>query len=64
VSTDPRGWLDRLVGACVSLFLGALALYAAVQLVEAIWLTLAIALVAVALLVGLVALWRARRARW
>jgi ABC-type glycerol-3-phosphate transport system permease component len=50
-SFDPRSGLDRLVGACLSLLVGALALYAAARLVAAVWQILVAALL-VAMIVG------------
>lgn len=40
MSQEPARWLDRLVGACFTFFLGALALYGAVWLLEAVWVPL------------------------
>lgn len=42
MSDSPEGWVDRLVGACVSVLVGALALYGAVYVVRSIWPVLAI----------------------
>lgn len=58
---DPRSWLDRAVGTCLSLLVGALALYLAVALLQAIlpWL------VGLGLLVALVIGCRGwMRSRW
>lgn len=58
------GWRDRWVGACLSLLAGAVALFVAVQLIEAVWTVLVvIAVVVVALLAG-IALWRSRMREW
>lgn len=57
---DPGRWLDRLVGACFGLMLGAMALWFAVEIVQSIWLWLA-GLAAVISLVWL-GIWR--RTRW
>lgn len=38
--SDPRSWPDQLVGLCFSLLIGAAALYLAVRLIEAVWVTL------------------------
>jgi hypothetical protein len=42
VSQEPSRWLDRLVSACFSVLLGALALYGAVWLLRAVWVVLVI----------------------
>lgn len=39
---DPRGWPDRLLGLAVTLLLAAFALFYAVQLIERVWLPLAV----------------------
>ncbi|MDQ1744008.1 MAG: hypothetical protein QOE23_2347 [Pseudonocardiales bacterium] len=61
---NPRSWLDQLVGGCVSVLFGAAALYLAVRLIQAVWVTAlsllgVIGLVAVAVLVV-----RSRRQNW
>jgi hypothetical protein len=33
---DPRSWLDKLVGACVSVVVCAAAIYIAVRLIQAV----------------------------
>ncbi len=38
--SDPRGLLDKLVGVCLSLLVGAAAIFIAVQLIEAVWTAL------------------------
>jgi asparagine N-glycosylation enzyme membrane subunit Stt3 len=64
VNQEPSRWLDRLVGACFSVLLGALALYAAVWLLQAIWPALLMVVFVASCIVGLVALWRMRQGRW
>ncbi len=61
---QPERWLDRLVGACFGVLLGALALYGAVWLVAAVWFELVIVVFVVTCVVGLVVLWRVRQGRW
>ena len=61
---NPRGLLDKLVGACLSLLIGAIALYAAVKLVAAIWSTLLVILGGTLLVGVLVAVWRRRNRDW
>lgn len=64
MATDRRSLLDRLVGTCLSLLVGAAAVYIAVQLVEAVWVVLlVIALVAAVAVVG-VAVLRGRSRGW
>ena len=36
-NADPRTWLDRLVGGCLSLLAAAVAVYVAVRVLEAVW---------------------------
>ena len=59
-----RSLLDRAVGACFLVLLGAAALYLAVHLILAIWMVLA----GIAVVVGLtalgIAIWRARTRGW
>ncbi|MCV7286727.1 hypothetical protein H7J87_15470 [Mycolicibacterium wolinskyi] len=61
------GWLDRLVGGCVSLLIAAFALYCAASLLEAVLPTLML-VVGIAALVGLVigavVVFRTWRDRW
>ncbi|RNI20723.1 hypothetical protein EFY87_14185 [Flexivirga caeni] len=35
--SDPRRLLDRLVGACAAILVGAIALWGAVEILKAIW---------------------------
>ncbi|MDQ1742951.1 MAG: hypothetical protein QOE23_1290 [Pseudonocardiales bacterium] len=63
-SSDPRGWIDKLVGAAMSVLVAALALYIAAQLVAAVW-TILVACVAVAAVIGLAILvLRSRSGGW
>jgi hypothetical protein len=48
---SPRSLVDRLVGLCFSLLVGAAALYFAVQLIEAVWTALLV-IVGVGLFIG------------
>jgi len=60
----PKNWVDQVVGMCVSVFLGAMALYGAVLLIQAIWIWL---VGGVAIVVGIMAIaWmlRMRMGRW
>lgn len=63
-SSDPRGLIDKVVGACIALLVGAIALYAAVRLVEAIWSALLVILGGLLLVAVLVAAWRFRHRGW
>jgi hypothetical protein len=42
VRPSPRSSRDAFIGGCLSLLLGALALYVAVRLIEAVWVALAV----------------------
>ena len=61
---SPSGWLDRLVGACLTLLIGAIAIFVAVRLIEAVWQGL-LAVLGVLLLLGIgVAVAQARFRGW
>lgn len=63
-ATDPRSWLDKLVGAAVAVLVAALALYIAARLVAAVWMILLACLV-VGVIVGLaVVVVRGRSSGW
>lgn len=56
--------LDRAVGACFLVLLGAAALFVAVRLILAVWIVLAvIAFVVIMTAIG-VAVWRSRTRGW
>lgn len=63
-AVNPRSWLDQLVGGCFSLLLGAAALYLAVRLVQAVWVT-ALTMLGVTgfIAIGVLVL-RSRRQQW
>ena len=63
-SSDPRGWLDRAVGTCLSVLLGAAALFIAVKLIEAIWTVLLIIAGVTAFAAATLAIMRARNRGW
>lgn len=64
-TSDPRSWFDRLIGVCLGLLVGAVAVYVAVRLIEAVWTVLLVILGAGALLVLAVGLLRRRdRGGW
>jgi Flp pilus assembly protein TadB len=63
VNNEPQRWLDRLVSACVSIFVGALALYWAVWLLSLVWMQLLVIVVVVATATVAVAVWRFRQSR-
>jgi hypothetical protein len=42
--TDPKPFIDKLVGACLSVLVGAAAVFIAVKLVEAVWTALLVIL--------------------
>ncbi len=62
--TGPRSLLDQLFGLCFSLLLAAIAVYVAVQLIEAVWPVLLLIAGVVALLAGGAALLRRRDRGW
>jgi CHASE2 domain-containing sensor protein len=63
VNNEPTRLLDRLVGACFAVLVGAMALYGAVQIVSAVWLPLTVTIaVVVGIAIG-VWLWR-RHVGW
>lgn len=62
--TDPRSWIDQLVGACVGLLVGAIALYCAVQVLRALLPFVVTALGVLTLGIGIVAAARWYRGRW
>jgi len=43
-NNDPRSLLDRLLGVCLTLLMGAAAIHIAVRLVEAVWTALLVIL--------------------
>lgn len=62
--SDPRSWLDKAVGVCLSLLACALALYVTVRLVQAVAVALLVILGISALVAGVVAWLRARNRGW
>jgi hypothetical protein len=61
---DRRSLLDRLIGACFGLLLGAIALYTAARLIESVAWTL-LAIIGVVAGLGLVIAWlRSRNRGW
>ena len=61
---SPSSWLDRLVGACLALLMGAIAVFVAVRLIEAVWQGLLAVLGALLLLSIGVAVVRAHLRGW
>ena len=63
----PTSWLDQLVGACGSLLVGALLLFAAVRLLTAIWVAL-VAILGSLIVLGLGVMawrsWQRQRTGW
>lgn len=61
---DPRSLVDRIVGVCLSLLVGAVAVYIAVRLLQAVWVVLLV-IVCVGIFLSLaVTLLRRRQRRW
>jgi hypothetical protein len=63
-SADPRNWLDRLISLCLSLLVGAVAVFIAVKLIEAVWTALLVILGVSAFLAIAVCILRARKRGW
>ena len=61
---SPEGWISRILGACVSLLIAALALYGAVQLVTSVWEVLAVIVLVAASTFSAVAWWQHRHSPW
>lgn len=61
---DPRTFINRLVGVCLSLLIGAAAVFIAVKLVEAVWTALLVILGVAAFLAIAYAFLRNRRQGW
>ncbi len=60
----PSSWLDQLVGLCLSLLVGATAVFVAVRLIQAVWTALLVILgVGLFIAVGVLVL-RSRRSTW
>lgn len=64
VSYQPSSWLDRLVGLCFSLLLGALAIFVAVNLIQAVWTALLVILAVAGFVMVALAVLRARQRGW
>jgi hypothetical protein len=64
VNKEPQRLLDRLVGVCVTVLIGALALYGAVWLLRAIWPDLVIVAIIGAIIWGLIVWQKNYHSRW
>lgn len=64
MSGDPRSWLDRAVGVCLAILVGAVALFVAIRLIEAVATALLIILGAALLVAIGIAVLRARNRGW
>jgi uncharacterized membrane protein len=62
--SDPRPWIDRLVSVCLSVLVGAVAIYVAVRLVEAVWAVLLVIVGASAMIAASASLLRRRNRDW
>lgn len=49
---NPTRFVDKAVGVCLSVLLGAMALYGAVRIIAAVWLPLCIGITALAAIAG------------
>ncbi len=63
-NSDPRSWLDRLVGAALGMLIASVALLLAVRLIEAVWLTLVVIAGVIGVIAGLLAILRRRDRGW
>ena len=63
-SSDPRSFTDRLVGVCLSLLVGAAAVFIAVKLIEAVWAALLVILGVGAFVAAAFVVLRALRNGW
>jgi hypothetical protein len=63
-SSDPRPFLDKLVGVCLSVLIGAAAIYIAVRLIQAVWTALLVILGVGAFLAIAAALLHSRNRDW
>lgn len=61
---DPRSWLDKAVGVCLSVLLGAAAVFIAVKLIEAVWTALLVILSIGTFIAAAVFVLRSRRQGW
>lgn len=64
MDANPKSWLDRAVGACLSVLIGAAAVYIAVRLVEAVWTALLVIGGVLIVVAVAVAVLRYRRDGW
>jgi pheromone shutdown protein TraB len=64
VAQEPPRWLDRLLGACLTILVGAAAISIAVHLIEAVWTSLVIILTAGGFIGLVVVLVRNRSRGW
>lgn len=60
-NSDPSRFIDKAIGICFTVLLGAMALYGAVKILSAVWVPLCIGSAALAGLVGVWFVIRRRR---
>lgn len=63
-ASDPKSLVDQVVGACLGVLLGAVALYCAVQVLRAVLPFLIVGIGIAALVAVSIAVVRWRRGRW
>lgn len=63
-NSSPRGWLNRYLNGCIAVLAGSVAVYAAVQLIEAVWVVLVIVGGIMVSLSGLAIVLRQRHRGW
>jgi len=64
IRLDKRSIVDRLVNACLTLLVAAIALVLAVHLIEAVWVPLVIGLGSLSAAGAVVTWWRRRSRGW
>jgi hypothetical protein len=62
--SDPQPWLDKLVGTCLSVLVGAVGIYVAVRLIEAVWAVLLVIVGTGVIVAASVSLLRSRNRGW
>ena len=63
-ASDPKSWIDQLIGACISVMVGAIALYCAMQVIASVLPVLIAVIGSVAIVAALIAAFRWYRQRW
>lgn len=64
MSSDPRSWPDKALGASLTVLAAAIALDVAIEVIKSVWLILVLIVGAVSLVGGVVKLIRRRSQGW